>query len=272
MEISAAKLHDLLVLLQRLHAAAESGELSGPLLDLLQQALTPDHVAVTLGDQREERGSAVPGLPPLAASLSHEEVVLGRVELQRRAPYGTEEALLLQDLVQHAASAVHLSHRIEHATVDPGTKVRSRWAYQDQLKRELGIFKSRNRPFALLFCELDNLKDKIDVYGATVGMKLRSQTAQLLQAHLGRYTGRVDENRFVAILEGDADLRVKAETLRRAIEDFEFNADDEALHATLSVGVAALKGDETPDGLMRRATEALQAAQRAGGNRIELGR
>ena len=52
METSAAKLHELLVRLQRLHAAAESGDLAGPLLDLLQEALAPDHVSVALGDQR----------------------------------------------------------------------------------------------------------------------------------------------------------------------------------------------------------------------------
>ncbi len=68
----------------------------------------------------------------------------------------------------------------------------------------------------------------------------------------GRYAG----------LYGSDDARVKAETLRREVE--------EQRVATLSIGLSLPRSDLGPSDLLLRAEQALTAARQAGGNRVEL--
>jgi diguanylate cyclase (GGDEF)-like protein len=271
-EFSRPSLPELLGQLSALHSAVESGEVLQPILDLLSATFAPDFMAVIIGGQRTERGAALPEAAPLTADLLHGGLVLGAVELRRRAPFRSDDAALLKALAAHAAAAIHNAQLVEHATADRGTKLRNRQSFEARLERELASHRATDRHLALLVCEIDNFKDKVDVYGDAVGNRLRSETAQLLQNHAGGITGRLAGELFVALLSGAGDARGRAEELRRAVEQFAFNAPEEPIQATVSVGVAALQKEDSPESIVRRATDALHAAQRAGRNRVELAR
>jgi len=77
---------------------------------------------------------------------------------------------------------------------------------------------------------------------------------------------RLPDGRYAGIYVPD-DARVKAETLRRDIDEHRADAGP---HPTLSIGLSLPRSDLGPSDLLLRAEQALTAARRAGGNRVEL--
>jgi diguanylate cyclase (GGDEF)-like protein len=271
-ETPGPALPELLRQLTLLHSAVESGDVLEPILEILKKGFAPDFTAVVIGERRTEHGTPGPESATLTAALTCSDRALGALEIRRRAPYGPDHALLLQALAAHAAVAIHNAQLFERATADRGTKLRNRQSFEARLERELASHRATNRQLALLVCEIDHFKDKVDVYGIGVGDRLRSETAQLLQIHAGGITGRLGGELFVALLSGDGDARGRAEELRRAVEEFKFNAPEEPIHATVSIGLAAFQQEDSPERLVHRATDALHNAQRAGRNRVERAR
>ncbi len=61
-----------------------------------------------------------------------------------------------------------------------------------------------------------------------------------------------------------------AEKLRQSVEQTPVVAEGKPVAATVSIGVAAFDGTETPEKLVDRADQALYRAKHAGRNRVEI--
>ena len=105
--------------------------------------------------------------------------------------------------------------------------------------------------------------------------RLLRELADLLAAHSPRgLRARWDGDVLAVALPGleTEALKDTAETLRRTTESMTFDSNHEGLRCTLSAGGAVLRPGDMASALFTRASEALEAARRAGGNRVELAR
>jgi len=61
-----------------------------------------------------------------------------------------------------------------------------------------------------------------------------------------------------------------ADDARRTIEEFAFNAPEQPIRSTISIGVAARIGDERAGAMIKRADAALYSAKHSGRNKVEV--
>jgi diguanylate cyclase (GGDEF)-like protein len=163
------------------------------------------------------------------------------------------------------ARVVEYERRVrEQAGWDALTGLLSRASFIGRLTREL-----RGRPLTCVLLEIDDLDIVRHVHGHAAADELEQAVGGLLD-QLGKpyeILARLEKGRFAAALQDvDEPTAVEwAEQLRSTVSDTEFTCSQAAVRATLSIGVA---GDEVglpdPEVLLKRASDALDLAQRSG--------
>jgi diguanylate cyclase (GGDEF)-like protein/PAS domain S-box-containing protein len=147
------------------------------------------------------------------------------------------------------------------ARTDPLTGVANRRVWEEELPREIDRAKRSGQPLCVAILDLDHFKAFNDTYGHQAGDRLLKATASAWQATvratdlLCRYGGE----EFALLLPNCSrdNARTLADRLRAAMPD----------SVTVSIGVAAWDGQETPDELLNRADQALYTAKATGRNR-----
>lgn len=137
------------------------------------------------------------------------------------------------------------------------------------LDREIGEL----RVGWLMVCDLDFFKVVNDRHGHAVGDRCLVHFAQCLRESLagaavfGRYGGE----EFVAIVPGGSseEVRELAERLRERTASTPVHVDGDQHRLTVSIGLAALEGDD-PRAALKRADQAMYRAKAGGRNRVEL--
>ena len=123
--------------------------------------------------------------------------------------------------------------------------------------------------------DLDWFKRINDAHGHPIGDEVLRTFAITVFANIrgidrfGRYGGE----EFLLILpetEDDAAARI-LDRLRMIVAELDWSALSPGMAVTISAGIATLAPDETPDGLLARADQALYSAKEAGRNRIATG-
>ena len=148
--------------------------------------------------------------------------------------------------------------------------------YDQRLDAEVKAARRARRSLALLLLDIDHFKACNDRHGHEHGDRVLVELAALLGRHLrtrdmlARYGGE----EFAILLAGGADepaALARAEELRAAVQAAAV-AGRPAGAVTVSIGVAALGGEELEQGaLFRRADAGLYAAKAAGRNRCATG-
>jgi diguanylate cyclase (GGDEF)-like protein len=238
-------------------------------------------VRTRLGSGQGELRPA-PGEPPagevLAMPLGSGDPLAGVLALYRRpgavAFTGAQEEALrtLAGQAVIAADNVKLHRDAERLSItDPLTGCWNFRYLSMSLAREIERATRFNRPLAVLMLDLDSFKLVNDTYGHARGdAVLREFAARIVEQvrevdTLARYGGE----EFVLVLpettpEGAAML---AERICAAVRRDPFGAgtDEEPLHITVSIGVAAFpRHGGSPATLMHGADEALYVAKRSG--------
>ena len=131
-----------------------------------------------------------------------------------------------------------------------------------------------SKPVSFLILDVDFFKQINDTYGHDVGDEVLREFASRISANVRgidlacRYGGE----EFVVVMP-DTDLSfayMVAERLRQSVADapFSVSASAQQVPVTISIGVAASGGGDTPDVLLKRADQALYRAKRDGRNRV----
>ena len=149
-------------------------------------------------------------------------------------------------------------------------------ANRRELLRQLHQMLDRHRysdHVAILFCDLDNLKQINDGLGHHAGDIVLIAVAERLKTILRRddVPARVGGDEFAVALAGIVDVEHALETadkVRRAIAEVVAMPDVPDVTATASIGVALGRPGEDPADLLRRADEAMYDAKREGGDRV----
>lgn len=160
------------------------------------------------------------------------------------------------------------------ATTDALTGLGNRRAF---MQRAGDLLRQQDRfghPCCLLMMDLDHFKAVNDQHGHSAGDEALQAAARAMTATLREVDvlGRLGGEEFAALLP-EATLeaaRQVAERLRSEIEGQCMELPDgQALHLTVSLGLAQLHPGESLESLLGRADKALYAAKLAGRNRVE---
>ena len=142
----------------------------------------------------------------------------------------------------------------------------------EQLDIEYQRYLRNARPFSALLMDIDLFKSVNDNYGHHVGDELIILVARTLREQcrkvdtLARWGG---EEYLVLLPETTTEEAMSsANRIRKAFAAKSVGTEQGRVQATISVGVASIRGSESIDRLLQRADEALYRAKSEGRNRV----
>ncbi|MGA2797031.1 MAG: diguanylate cyclase [Thermoguttaceae bacterium] len=183
------------------------------------------------------------------------------------------DAFELQARVRAALRMKNLQDMlIKHAHIDPLTGLPNRRALMERLQQEWTRMQRHGRPCSLIMADIDQFKKVNDTYGHLVGDQLLLEVANVIAKQCrnidmpARYGG--EEFAIVVSQETAAKARFLAERCRSNIEMLNILVHGDAVHVTVSFGIADAEGLTSSQTLIEHADEALYAAKIAGRNKI----
>jgi diguanylate cyclase (GGDEF)-like protein/putative nucleotidyltransferase with HDIG domain len=243
----------------------ERGE---PYVIALDDAALPEEERAFL--ERIGRGSA------LAAPIRFGDRVWGLLEAYSPAgapPFTPSHVRFAEALCAQVATAIgraELFSRLESlAYQDPLTRLPNRRALDERLEDAVARGLATGRELALLFCDLDGLKDVNDRSGHDAGDRALQAAGRALfeaaEAFPGSFTSRLGGDEFCVLMEGYGAESARA--LARDAAQRLAAAPGGAL--TFSCGVACLDDEHRRSADLFRAADAAQyAAKRVGGGKL----
>ncbi len=157
-------------------------------------------------------------------------------------------------------------------TVDGLTQAYNRRYFDEALEREFNRSRRYARDLSLIVLDIDFFKRVNDTYGHLAGDSVLRHLAAAVKPRLRRddVFARTGGEEFGILLPeiGLDGGRLTAEKVRRIVETTPFRHEQQVIPCTVSLGVAVLGGNETAEGLYKRADERLYEAKQQGRNRV----
>jgi diguanylate cyclase (GGDEF)-like protein len=152
------------------------------------------------------------------------------------------------------ADRVASAREREYASIDGLTGVYLRGAGSVELEREIARARREEKPLVLAFVDVDRLKTINDSRGHAAGDRMLLEVADTLAAKLRSYDliMRYGGDEFVCALVG---LNMADATKRLALVNAALAEAPE--HGSVTVGLAELRPDDSPEDLVTRADAAL---------------
>lgn len=157
---------------------------------------------------------------------------------------------------------------------DELTGLFNRRYFAEALDREVSGAERYGHGLALCIIDLDHFKLVNDTHGHLCGDRVLKDFGRLLDESIRKYDVgcRYGGEEFAIILPDTSLERAVSlcERFRKRVKEFEFTFDDQTLHITASVGVAARypDGDTSGEKLLELADKALYQAKRQGRDRV----
>jgi diguanylate cyclase (GGDEF)-like protein/PAS domain S-box-containing protein len=210
---------------------------------------------------RHKDGHRVPVLTRINPIVAPDGTIVGAVEVFSENRDALESRKKIHELEKTALT-------------DWLTKLGNRRLAETKLKSSLNEFQRYDRPFGILFIDVDHFKIINDLYGHETGdniLKMVSKTmANSIRSSdtLCRWGGE----EFLAIMpnvDREKALAV-ADKLRALVERSSISDDLGRLRASVSVGIALARTDDDVESLIARADRAMYASKAAGRNKVTI--
>ncbi len=161
------------------------------------------------------------------------------------------------------------------AITDELTGLHNRRYAMQVLEQQKGMADREAYSFAICFFDLDLFKAINDNYGHHVGDLVLKKFSELASGAVSDidYCSRFGGEEFVLILvkKNMEAAREIADNIRRLVQDADFDAIEEGLNVTVSVGVSEFVPQEDIENCLTRADEALYEAKDSGRNQVKIG-
>lgn len=167
--------------------------------------------------------------------------------------------------MQYLQKQSYLDQVLQMAQTDTLTGLDNRRRFGEHLEREIERSRRYSHPLSFVILDLDHFKQVNDEYGHLKGDDVLQDVARTLREETREIdeTGRFGGEEFSVLLP-ETELSRGEEILERLLEEVRaltFEADGTEFGVTASAGIAEFEEDETQDGLIRRADEALYRAK-----------
>jgi diguanylate cyclase (GGDEF)-like protein len=211
-------------------------------------------------------------------ALKVEEQQLGELKLMRNHKFDNAELELLETLlcclIYPLKNATLYQQAIKMAYTDPLTQANNRASFNDSVKREMSLAVRHTKSLAIIFLDIDHFKTINDYHGHECGDITLSSVAKWIKESLRDSDAvfRFGGEEFVILLsETDlAGAELVAERIRNTIESHTLAYDMATVNITASLGVSALRDNDTVDTFVKRADDAMYKAKKNGRNRVML--
>lgn len=207
-------------------------------------------------------GTAIPGVYPLDDGHMPGMALLLLVLLALLHELGAE---VLQ-------SERHLRQLQRLEVVDTLTDAPNRRGFYNALTPWLALARRPGQSAALIKFDLDHFKRVNDTYGHQVGDVVLKSVVDVGKKQLrdSDLLGRLGGEEFAVLLPRTslADAMLVAERMRQAIAQMPIKTERALIYVTASLGVTALRPEDSLVSLFKRADEAVRAAKEQGRNAV----
>jgi diguanylate cyclase (GGDEF)-like protein/PAS domain S-box-containing protein len=176
------------------------------------------------------------------------------------------------DITEAHQLSKELSYQASH---DPLTGLVNRREFEERIESALESALRDQQEHAICYLDLDQFKVINDTCGHVAGDELLRQIANLLRSKLrsNDTVARLGGDEFGLLMEGCPLIQSQrvAETLRAAIEQFQFVWDDKRFRVGVSIGVVPINEESSSImEVLQQADTACYAAKDLGRNRVHL--
>lgn len=158
------------------------------------------------------------------------------------------------------------------ASHDTLTGVLTPRAYYERCDQLIRVARRHNKPFAVLFIDLDHFKQINDTHGHAAGDIVLKSVAQCISRQIRESDalGRIGGEEFSLFLPDTplAGALQLAENLRFSIETLHPRANQVTMTITASIGVADHNSGNSMETIQQQADQAMYQAKQAGRNRV----
>lgn len=161
-----------------------------------------------------------------------------------------------------------LEYQAEH---DSLTELPNRLLFLDRLEQAIKLAQRHNKPFAVLFIDLDRFKEVNDSYGHSVGDKLIQVVAELIESTIRHSdsVARMGGDEFTVLINEIDDEEHVLSVIRKIMDLFKSPVcfDEYQLFLTCSIGAAIYPNDgDCSESLLKNADAAMYHAKSDGRN------
>ena len=177
------------------------------------------------------------------------------------------------DELEAEAKRLHgqLKDEARLSTIDALTRIPNRLAYENHIEEELKRWQRFKQPTCLAVWDVDHFKRVNDGYGHRAGDRVLRAVAESLASQIRStdFVARYGGEEFVMILPGTLieDATQQIDAMRTAIAGIGFHFRGSPVTITISIGVTALRADDSAGAAFDRADKALYRAKENGRNR-----
>lgn len=216
------------------------------------------------------------------ANLSEKvrDIEVSRDYSQRMLLEGKDEITeLSREINLMLASLEEYSEKLKELSITDGlTALYNHRHFYERLEEEVKRAERYNYPLSLMIIDVDYFKNYNDARGHLEGDSALKEMALIIEKNVREHdiVARYGGDEFSIILpETDRErAKVLAERIKRSMAEkpFFYEENHAGGYLTLSIGVAAFSDDACdPQGLIKKADEALYRAKNGGRNRVEGG-
>jgi two-component system cell cycle response regulator len=146
--------------------------------------------------------------------------------------------------------------------------------FDEDFSRHVAVALRNESPLSMLMIDMDGLKRINDTYGHPFGAYSISETAKIIKNVISSkgLASRFGGDEFMAFLPNTPvdKAREIAEEIRRNVEQHNYEKDNTRFSLTISIGLAMLKENDTPETFFKRADDALYISKKSGRNRVSV--
>lgn len=181
-------------------------------------------------------------------------------------------ALTLTSYFFRVASFISEQQMEMLANADLLTTLPNRRGMHTLLVAQYDLFTRNSQPFTLVLADVDHFKRINDTYGHDCGDYILKEVARILKQRLRKYdvVSRWGGEEFLFMFPGTNNTAAAgvAEEIRKAIESHRFVFNEHAIYVTMTFGIAEHRENNSIDGTIKLADDALYTGKEGGRNQV----